>query len=169
MSALYEYFEYINGKTAFLAGAVSTLADQTLCEMLPKYWALEADVFEANRENLVSSVKDRMRKYHSNESDLIENLQFEIEESSADLVQMVHSLFDAYKEKHSNNESECIKEFLCALRFQLGDIEAIYRIKKPLGEKNERCFSDYYTYIVFDIFFVQYSDYIVMIVFGSDE
>ena len=169
MSAVYNNFKDIDGKTAFLAGVVSTLADQTLCEIVPRYWAVEADVFEADRDNLESSVKERMRIYDSTESKLTEDLHFEIEECTNDFEKIVHSLFDSYNEKHSNKESENIKYFLGGIYFQLGDIKAIYRLKKPLGEKCERCFSDYYTYIIFDIFFIQYSNYIVMVVFGSDE
>ena len=62
-----------------------------------------------------------------------------------------------------------IKEFLSEIRFQIGDIEAIYRLKQPLSEKSSRCFSEYYTYIIFDIIFIKYSGYIVMVVWGSDE
>ena len=148
---------------------VSTLSDQLLCKIVPKYWAVEADVFETDIENLVSSVKERMRKYDARGSELIDNLKFEIEESTTDFEQLVHSLFSSYKEKHSNEESECIKCFLGGIRFQLGDIKGIFRLKKPLYEKCERCFSEFYTYIIYDIFFIQYSDFIVMVVFGSDE
>jgi len=169
MSAIYNYFENIDGKTAFLAGVVSTIADQTLCEIIPKYWAVETDVFETDIENLVASVKERMCKYNSDGTELIDTLQFDTEECTTDFKQIVHALFDSYKESHSNKESEYLKKFLEGIHFQIGDIKAIYRIKKPLGAKCERCFSDYYTYIVFDIFFIQYSDYMVMIVFGSDE
>lgn len=169
MSAFYEYFKNIDGKTAFLAGLVSTLADQTLCEILPKYWAVEADIFEANKDNLVSSIKERMRKYDSEVSGLIDNLQFEIVESMVDFEQMTHSLFDSYKCNHSDKESECIKYFLGGSRLQIGDIKAIYRLKEPLSDECERCFSHFYTYVVFDIFFIQYSNYKVMVVFGSDE
>lgn len=145
------------------------MADQTLCEILPKYWAVEADVFEANKDNLVSSIKERMRKYDKKESELIYNLQFEIEECSTDFVQMIHSLFNSYKCNHSDKESECIKYFLGGTRLQMGNIKTIYRLKEPLSAGSERCFSDFYTYIVFDIFFIQYSNYMVMVVFGSDE
>ena len=110
-----------------------------------------------------------MRTYDCKESELIDTLHFEIEECTVDFEHLVHSLFDSYKEKHSNEESEYIKYFLGGLHIQVGDIKAIYRLKKPLNEKCERCFAEFYTYIVFDVFFVQYSGYIVMVVFGSDE
>ena len=165
----YEKFKDIDGKTAFLAGLVSTLADQKLSEILPKYWAVEADVFEADKDNLVFAVKERMRKYAGKGSELIDNLKFEIEECATDFEQTVHSLFDSYKGEHSDKEGEYIKNFLGELRLQMGDIKTIYRLKEPLSDESERCFSDFYTYVVFDIFFIQYADYIVMVVFGSDE
>ncbi len=172
MSSFYTNYKDINGSTAFLAGNISALSDETLCKILPRYWAAETDVFETDIENLVPALKNRFQKYNNDEtqmSELIENLKFEVEECKDSFEQILHSLFDSYKEKHSSEETENIKEFLSEIRFQIGDIEAIYRLKQPLSEKSSRCLSEYYTYIIFDIIFIKYSGYIVMVVLGSDE
>lgn len=173
MSAIYNEFKNMDSETAFLVGVVSTLSDQTLCRIIPRYWAVEADVFKTDMEHLLTTVKSRLTHYFRGDDyrllELIENLKFEVELSEINFEQILHSLFDSYKANHSSEESKYIKEFLDVIRFQIGDIEAIYRLTKPLGEKSSRCFSEFYTYIVFDIIFIKYTDYVVMVVLGSDE
>ena len=172
MSNYYGYFEDINGKTACLAGVVSTLSDETLNKIIPRFWAVQADVFETDKEGLVSSIKKRLSIYNRDskeEYELLDDFNFEIEECESDFGEILNSLFTSYKAEHSDEEKEYTDEFLKELHFHLGDIESIYRLKKPLGDKSERCFSSAYTYVVFDIIFIQYSGYMVMVVLGSDE
>lgn len=171
MSAIYDMYKKIDDDEAFLSGVVSALSDETLCKIVPRYWAVEADVFKSDINSIVSNIKKRLYAYTDDLSDSqnIEYLDFEIEKCDKDFEFIVHNLFDFYKEKHSDNENECIKEFLKNIKFQLGEIKAIHRIKNPFGGKNIQCLSDYYTYVVFEVLFIDYSDFIVMVVFGSDE
>ena len=171
MSAIYDMYKKIDGDEAFLSGVVSTLSDETLCKIVPRYWAVEADVFKSDINNIVSNIKKRLYAYTDDLSDSqhIEYLDFEIEKCDKGFESIVHNLFDFYKEKHFDNESECIKEFLKDIKYLLGDIKEIYRIKNPFGGKKIQCLSDYYTYILFEVLFIEYFDFIVMVVFGSDE
>ena len=60
MSAIYNEFKNMDSETAFLVGGVSTLSDQTLCRIIPRYWAVEADVFKTDMEHLLTTVKSRL-------------------------------------------------------------------------------------------------------------
>lgn len=173
MSVHYSNYSDIDGNTAFLAGALSAYADAYLCEILPKYWALEADVFNADISNLCDSIRKRLRDYLlEDNADIIrkiDGLDFGVEQLSGELPQIVHELFDRYKEKHAPNESELINRFLANIRYQLGDVKGIYSIEGTLNERITAVLSEFYTYIVFAVLFIEYDDYIVMLVFGSDE
>ena len=173
MSADYCNYSNIDGNTAYLAGAVSAFADAYLCEILPKYWALEADVFNADISNLCDSIRKRLRDYLSDNNakiiSKIDKLDFGLQQLSGDLPQIVHDLFERYKEKHVPNECELINRFLADIRYQLGDVKSIYSIDGSLNERITAPFSEFYTYIVFTVLFIEYDGYIVMLVFGSDE
>ena len=173
MSAHYGDYLDIDGNTAFLAGAVSAFSDAYLCEILPKYWALEADVIDTEISNLCDSIRKRLRDYLSKDNaDIIrkiDRLDFGLERLSGELPQIVHELFDRYKEKHVPNECELINRFLADIRYQLGDAKGIYSIEGVLNERITAALSEFYTYIVFSVLFIEYDGYIVMLVFGSDE
>ena len=47
MSGHYSYYHNIDGRSAYLSGNIGALSDTYLTRLLPKYWAVEADVFEA--------------------------------------------------------------------------------------------------------------------------
>ena len=173
MSAHYGDYSDIDGNTAFLAGAVSAFSDAYLCEILPKYWALEADVIDTEISNLCDSIRKRLRDYLSKDNaDIIrkiDRLDFGLERLSGELPQIVHELFDRYKEKHVPNECELINRFLADIRYQLGDAKGIYSIEGVLNERITAALSEFYTYIVFSVLLIEYDGYIVMLVFGSDE
>lgn len=173
MSAQYGCYSDIDGNTAFLAGAVSAFADAYLCEILPKYWALEVDVFDADTSNLCDCIRKRLHDYLTEDNaDIIrkiDDLDFRLQQLSGKLPQIIYELFDCYKEKHVPNERELINSFLKNVRYQLGDVKGVYSIEGPLKEVITAPLSEFYTYIVFKVFFIGYDGYIVMLVFGSDE
>ena len=173
MSAHYSNYSKIDGNTAFLSGAVSAYADAYLCEVLPKYWALEADAFETDTSNLCDTIRNRLYDYlQEDNADIIhkiDKLEFGLQQISEDLPQIVHDLFDSYKEIHVPNEYELINKFLADIRYQLGEAKGIYSTEGILNEKNTAAFNEFYTYIVFKVLFIEYEGYIVMLVFGSDE
>lgn len=123
MSVHYSNYSDIDGNTAFLAGAVSAYADAYLCEILPKYWALEADVFNADISNLCDCVRNRLRDYlPEDNADIIckiDKLDFGVQPLSGELPQTVHEIFDRYKEKHIPNECELIKSFLADISLEM--------------------------------------------------
>ena len=57
MSSHYSYYEKIDGKLAFLSGNISALSDECLCNIIPKYWAVEADVFKADANDICGSMR----------------------------------------------------------------------------------------------------------------
>ena len=173
MSAHYGYYSKIDGHSAFLSGNVSAFADAFLCGILPKYWALEADVFEADTSNLCERIRARLRDYLLDDSDdaicNIDTLDFDLQPMSSDLPKIFHDLLDRYKEQHVQDEVDKINQFVSEIRYQLGDIKGIYSISGTLNESITDALSKFYTYIVFEVLFIEYDGYLVMLVFGSDE
>ena len=55
------------------------------------------------------------------------------------------------------------------LRIRLGDIKGIYKISGEHSENVPDAINAFYAYVVFDILFIEFEGYMVMIVFGSDE
>ncbi len=173
MSAHYSYYSKIDGNCAFLSGSVSAFADAYLCEILPKYWALEADVFETDTSDLCDSIRKKLLNYMLKDNDdvveKIGKLEFELQPESNELPQLIHNLFARYKGKSVPNEIDMINRFVSNVRFQLGNIKDIYSIKGGLNELITDALSEFYTYVVFQVYFIEYEGYIVMLVFGSDE
>lgn len=172
MSAHYGYYSKIDGNSAFLSGNVSAFADAYLCDILPKYWALEADVFEADISNLCDNIRKRLYDYLSDDGDVvrkIDALDFDLRSLSGELPQIIHELFDRYKEKHVQDEVDKINQFVSDIKYQLGDIKGIYSIRDTLNESITSALCEFYTYIVFEVIFIKYDGYFVMLVFGSDE
>ncbi len=46
-------YKNIDGDEAFLSGVVSTLSDETISKIVPRYRAVEADVFKSDINNIV--------------------------------------------------------------------------------------------------------------------
>ena len=173
MSAHYGYYSKIDGTCAFLSGSISAFADAYLCEVLPKYWTIEADVFEADTSNLCGSIRKKLHDYLlDNDVDVvkkIDNLEFELQPESGELPQLIHNLFIKYKERTVPDECDMVNSFISDVRYQLGDIKGIYSIKDVINEHITDALSEFYTYIVFEVLFIEYDGYIVMLVFGSGE
>ena len=173
MSAHYSNYSNVDGKSAFLSGLVSACADAYLCETLPKYWALEADVFEAGTSDLCECIRKRLYEYMSNDNadaaSKTDGLDFRLQPLSEELHEIVHDLFDRYKGNHAPNEYDLIKSFLADVRYQLGDVRGIYSIEGTLTDRVSEVLSGFYTYVIFEVIFIEYDGYIVMLVFGSDE
>ena len=74
-----------------------------------------------------------------------------------------------YGKQLNSDEKMSVDEFFQEIKFQIGDIKALYNINGGLNEQIKNAISDFYLFIVLDILFVQYKDYIVMLIFGSDE
>ena len=99
----------------------------------------------------------------------IDVLDFDLQPMSGELPQIIHDLFDRYKEQHVQDEVDKINQFVSDIRYQLGDIKGIYSIKGTLNERITAALNEFYTYIVFEVIFIEYDGYVVMLVFGSDE
>ncbi len=175
MSALYEAYRDVPSIEAFLSGCISTLSDEYLTEIVPRYWAVEADVFEANKDNLCEKIRKRMHEYMCSQvlDDKtiahIDRLDFEIESVKGMLIDVLKDAIRDPDHRLNSMEEKNIDSFIESVRFRLGDSKNIYRIKGQLNERFTAAFSDFYTYIVFDIVFVEYDNYMLMVVFGSDE
>lgn len=61
MSAYYSSYSKVDSDEAFLASNVSAVCDNTLSEVLPRYWAVETDVFKSSASNICENLRDRLK------------------------------------------------------------------------------------------------------------
>lgn len=175
MSALHEVYSEVPGSEAFLSGCIATLSDEYLTEIVPRYWMVETDVFEANKGNLCEKIRKRLHEYLFSQLPddktitRIDKLDFEMEPVKGNLV---YVLKDAIREPDRCMDpvsEKNINSFIKAVSFRFGDSKNTYRIKGQLNERITAVLSEFYTYIVFDILFVEYEKHMLMIILGSDE
>lgn len=159
-----------NGDEAFLIGNVSGLSDGMLSSILPKYGAVYTDVFKADPSDICEKVKERMRLFLQAQDDAcahaVDNMSFELTKTEDDLMQAIAK---ALGKELSSSDSETIGSLSRFLRIRLGDIKGIYKISGELSENVTDAISAFYAYVVFDIIFIEFEGYLVMLVFGSDE
>ena len=173
MSAFYSSYSKVDSDEAFLAGNVSAVCDYTLVEILPRYWAVETDVFKSNKANICENIKTRLKQYLPEDFDdtvlkKIDGMGFELQEINGAFSEYFKNLVDSYKTKHNLCEKQKIDDFFSTVKFQLGEYIKIYKMINPV-KGVVSVLSEFYTYIIFEVFFVEYKNYMVMIVFGSDE
>ena len=170
MPGIHRLYKDFEGDEAFLIGNVSGLGDGLLPCILPKYWAVYTDVFKADPSDICEKVKERMRLLLQVQDDTIvqavDNMSFELTRTEDDIMQAIAGSLG--KELLSSN-IETIGSFSRLLRIRLGDIKGIYKILGELRENITDAISAFYTYVVFDILFIEFEGYMVMVVFGSDE
>ena len=63
MSAFYDSYEHVESREAFLSGYISAICDDTLAFVLPRFSAIESDVFSAEPSNVCEKVKTRIKQY----------------------------------------------------------------------------------------------------------
>ena len=96
----------------------------------------------------------------------VDRMSFELTRTEDDLMQAIAK---ALGKELSSSDSETIGSLSRFLRIRLGDIKGIYKISGELSEKVTDAINAFYAYVVFDILFIEFEGYMVMIVFGSDE
>lgn len=172
MSALYEYYSKVDGESAFLIGVVSTLSDEKLNVICPPHYAIETDVFKAKEKTICKVLKQRLYDYANHDEQTINHinrLEFELKLIQSSPYEFLHTMIGRYGKQLNSDEKMSVDEFFQEIKFQIGDIKALYNINGGLNEQIKNAISDFYLFIVLDILFVQYKDYIVMLIFGSDE
>lgn len=180
MSAFYDSYEHVESKEAFLSGYIGAICDDTLAFVLPRFSAIESDVFRAEPSNICEKVKTRLKQYlaascsNDYSDEKIDRLNFELQEINESFSEYFKGRIDPYivanRDSHNPQEKQLIDRFFADVKFQLGDCKKLYRIKTDsIYPRNFEILSEFYTYIVFEVIFIEYENYMVMIVFGSDE
>ena len=174
MSGHYSYYHNIDGRSAYLSGNIGALSDTDLTRLLPKYWTVEADVFEAGPGDICIRMRERLcsllaDSQNIKKRDEIEALEFELEPVQGDLQSAFREVFGSLSKMPAEDEQKIVEEFLRHVRFQIGSVKQLYRIKGGLREDITRVIGEFYTYVVFDILFLEFNEHLLMIVLGSDE
>ena len=63
MSAFYDSYEHVESRETFLSGYIGAICDDTLAFVLPRFSAIESDVFSAEPSNVCEKVKTRLKQY----------------------------------------------------------------------------------------------------------
>ena len=170
MASDLNFYDRFDGSEAFLMGNVRGLGDGFLSSVLPKFWAAYTDVFKAGPSDVCEKIKERMLSLLKDGDDKlvkdIDSMSFELKKTDDDLVAVTAKISG---KDLSSSDIEMLSSFSRFLRIQLGEIKGIYTLSDKLTESTSNAMSAFYTYVVFDIVFIEFEGYMVMVVFGSDE
>lgn len=172
-------FQNESGETAFLAGVADTLSDDVLCRVCPLHSTVEVDVFylgENNEIDFNSAIKKRLNKYlpsiENGDSKLktkVDSLdiQFEVADGYKNFQtpRFIMDLFQMMPEySHAQEQHNAYCKFSDAIEVYLG---------KPLrffkAHKDYSVLSEFYLYICYSVVFIEYNEYLLMIMAGSSE
>ncbi len=172
MSNLYCAFRDTDGATAFLAGAVDALCDIFLGRSCPKNHAVATDVF-ALPNNLDLDFSEMLRtgisryvpftREPEKHAERLKNAEFTFSEINESPAAVIEDVYTRYSEDQ-NNCGEIIREFFAEVEYHLDKPKRLFEVEEKSG-----ILSDYYTYIICETFLVEYENFAVLIVFGSDE
>lgn len=167
----YWAFRNTDGETAFLAGTVDALCGIFLLRSCPKHYVVETDVF-ALRDDYSEMLRNGMSRYvpltrePEKHAERLKNAEFtfsEINESPAAVIEEIFKKYGANKNNYGSN----IREFFAEVEYHLEKPKKLFKVEEKSG-----IWTDYYTYytgIIIETFLVEYENYAVLIVFGSNE
>ena len=167
-------------RTEFLAEKTAELFEEHLFPVCPPMCALATDIFfigEKNELPVADMIKERLQVYLDNDEDkddasraadeaLIKRLDLSMERDPA--PDFAGAIARFYYEGLNPGAQAGIAAYTQAIEAELGPPRASYRIKDH-DQSNFRDLIGYYTYSIFDISFVEFEGYMLMLVFGSDE
>lgn len=173
MSNEYYAFRNVDGETAFLAGAVDALCGIFLARSCPKYYAIETDVFALPDDlDFSEMLRNGIGRYvpltrePEKHAERLKNAEFTFSEINKSPAAVIVEIFTKYGENQNNCGSN-IREFFVEVEYHLEKPKKLFKVEEKSG-----LWTDYYTYytgIVIETFLVEYENYAVLIVFGSDE
>ena len=173
MSKEYCCFEYESGQTSFLAGIVDVLSDN-LSIYCSDFNTMDADIFYIPNQNVTllnNAVKNRVRRYYSllgglNKPEIIEKLDFRLTKVNIDPAKYMTEIIPEFQK--NSTAKQAINDFLFTLEWHLQKPICIYEpIQTP--DNNINILSRAYLYIAWRYFFIAYDEYMVLLIFGTDE
>ena len=166
-------------RTEFLAEKTAELLEEHLAPVCPEMCAIASDIFfigEKNELPAADVIKERLQVYLDNDEDkddaaraadeaLIKRLDLSMErDPKPDFAGALSRFFDSLGAEAQHG----IAAYTAALEQELGTPRASYRIKDD-EHSNFRDLIGYYTAAIFDISFVEFDCYMLMLVFGGAE
>lgn len=173
MSKDYSCFESESGKTSFLAGVIDVLSDN-LSIHCNDFNTMDADIFYIPNQDislLNDVVKKRVRSYYSllgglNKPDTIEKLDFRLTKVDSDPAKYIMKNVSEFQK--NSTAKQAVDNFLFELDWHLQKPICIYEpIRTP--DKNINILGRAYGLIAWRYFFVAYEEYMVLLIFGTDE
>ena len=166
-------------RTEFLAEKTAELLEEHLLPVCPEMCSIASDIFfigEKNELPVADMIKERLQVYLDNDEDkddatraadeaLIKRLDLSMErDPQTDFAGALSRFYDSV----GGDAQGGIAAYTQAVRQELGAPRASYRIRDD-EHSNFRDLIGYYTHTIFDISFVEFEAYMLMLVFGSDE
>lgn len=183
----YSFFDE-NGITGFLGGIISAASDQFNAQMSSlgiKYETLDVDIFYIGENNEITfeeAIKKRMNNLQyvvnverdtNDINKLIESSHFEFKKiSDMKLSDIIIKMFKYEEGIDLKKISVLAKEFESNVKYYLQKPKAIYDLPSANNSniyQVNSIISIFYTYIIIDIVLVEYDEYIILLVRGSNE
>jgi len=182
MSREIYYYKNIESQTAFLAG-VADISLNYIIEAIDNHaTALESDVFFVGAkgiDGLYDVIIEKLNIYNAidrrdtilEKDTFMPNLPLEKVKGNKIIDCLVQTLYPRYTK--SKNLKAGLESFYYSLSWYLNPARALWKMDMQLLQKYMHDLSDSlalnYTYIVTDVYFLEFKEYVLMLVVGSDE
>jgi len=177
------YYEKVESQAAFMAG-VADISLNEVTNVLDSHTvvSLESDIFyvgDANIDGLYDAVLERLRIYNEiDKYDLdlerdtfMPNLPLEKVAGANIIDSLVKELYPKYT--RSKSVKSGVSSFYYSLSWYLNPAKALWKmdmqVLREYMHSLEEALAMNYTYIVTDVYFLEFRSYIFMLVIGSDE
>lgn len=182
MSREIYYYEKVEAQTAFLAGVADISLNSMLSAMDNPSVALETDIFYVGDKGvayLYDAILERLKKYNE-----IDNFSIDLAKdpfmpelplkkiAGTNIIDnFVKELYPKYTKSKQLQES--MTSFYYSLSWYLNPAKALWKADMQVLSSYlpslEEALALSYTYIVTDVYFLEFRDYIFMLVVGSNE
>ena len=181
MSKEIRYYNNINPQTAYIAGIVEAFITPVDMEMSDVHYGVDTDIFwlgDNGIDSLYDVLLNRLRKYND-----IDRLNLDLERDSfmpnipisklegSNSIETVTEILKGYCK--TEKIKPAARDFFFSVNWYLKQPKAVYKADmQALYEyipELEKALRSFYLFVISELIFIEYSEYILMLVIGSSE
>ena len=167
-------FKNMSGEDAFITGVTEVLCEEKITKHIKGNYTVVADIIHMNTndiEDFSKALKNKLSLYAENESMIknkeIQNISLALEEiKGTTQIDATNEFIGNFIE--TTKLKEQVKDFYFCLEWYIGKPIGIWKICQN-GSKLGEVFTSCYLYIIVDILLIQYDDYMLMLILGTDD
>lgn len=152
---------------------------QTKTHPTAEFQFIKEDINQKNEISISEIIKKRLMdnwidffQQNDNKEELIDKINIELEERSQPMQQAIYNIYSNRKKEEKEKLIPIIEEYCREVQYYLGSPKRVYQIIKKENDSTfniNGAISKCYMYIIFDIIFIEFNSYILMIIRGTNE